>query len=54
MRKTKKLVLTRETVLRLVEPAKLHAAAGYATLPASCKWSYCVITCTCSNPRYGC
>ena len=54
MRKTKKLVLTRETVRRLVEPAKLRAAAGYATLISECKQTYCVDTCTCSNPRYGC
>jgi hypothetical protein len=54
MRKTKKLVLTRETLRRLVEPAKLRAAAGDATLISECKQTYCEVTCTCSDPRYGC
>jgi len=54
MRKAKKLVLTRETVRRLVEPAKLREVAGYATLISQCKQTYCVNTCTCSDPRYGC
>lgn len=54
MRKTKKLVLARETVRRLVEPAELRAAAGFATKISECKQTYCVATCTCSDPRYGC
>jgi hypothetical protein len=54
MRKTKKLALNRETVRHLVEPTKLRAAAGNATLISQCKQTYCVDTCTCSNPRYGC
>ena len=54
MRKTKKLVLTRETVRRLDEPARLRAAAGGVTLLSQCKQTYCYATCTCSDPRYGC
>jgi hypothetical protein len=54
MRKMKKLALSRETVRRLIEPANLRVAAGYATLISECKQTYCVDTCTCSDPRYGC
>jgi hypothetical protein len=46
MRKTKKLLLNRETLRHLASPTELREAAGGATTPLTdCDVSICVQTC---------
>jgi hypothetical protein len=52
MRKTKKLLLSRETLRNLASPTELHDAAGGVTLPIThCNQSFCIQTCKfCTRP----
>lgn len=51
MRKTKKLSLSRETLLDLLSPEGLRPAAGGLTKPAvgNCSGSVCLGSCTCTT-----
>lgn len=50
MTKTKKLLLSRETLIRLIAPEGLREAAGGLTTPrGNCSGSDCLGTCTCTG-----